>query len=78
MNADSDQGFSADSLAELSEFADTEEERKSGKKQETPSQRVIRTLYDMAAAGLIQKSLLLTAYVRYKVANSSTALLKKI
>ena len=78
MNADSDAGFSADSLAELGEFADTEEERKSGKKQETASQRVIRTLYDMAAAGLIQKSLLLTAYVRYKVANSSTALLQKL
>ncbi len=78
MNANSDEGFSADSLAELSEFADTEEEREPGKKQETASQRVIRSLYDMASAGLIQKSLLLTAYVRYKVANSSSALLTKI
>ncbi len=78
MNADIGEGFSADSLAELSEFADTEEEREPGKKQETASQRVIRSLYDMASAGLIQKSLLLTAYVRYKVANSSSALLKKI
>lgn len=78
MNSDISEGFSADSLAELSEFADSEEERESGKKQETASQRVIRSLYDMASAGLIQKSLLLTAYVRYKVANSSTALLKTI
>jgi ATP-dependent DNA helicase RecQ len=78
MNADIGEGFSADSLAELGEFADTEEEREPGKKQETASQRVIRSLYDMASAGLIQKSLLLTAYVRYKVANSSTALLHQI
>jgi len=78
MNADSNEGFSADSLAELSEFADTEEEREPGKKHETASQRVIRSLYDMASAGLIQKNLLLTAYIRYKVANSSTALLKQI
>ena len=49
-----------------------EDDHKPGKNQETASQRVIRTLYDMASAGLIQKSLLLTAFVRYKVANSST------
>jgi ATP-dependent DNA helicase RecQ len=32
----------------------------------------------MAQAGLIQKSLLLTAFVRYKVSNSSIALLEKV
>lgn len=78
MNADSDEGFSADSLAELGEFADTETERNQDKKHETASQRVIRSLYDMAGAGLIQKSLLLSAYLRHKVANPSTALLNKI
>lgn len=78
MNAGSDEGFSADTLAELGEFADTEEERAPGNKRETASQRVIRSLYDMADAGLIQKSLLLTAYVRYKVANSSIKLLEQI
>ncbi len=77
-NADSNEGFSADELAQAGAFADDEAEQKAGKAQETASQRVIRTLYDMAGAGLIQKSLLLTAYIRYKVANSSIAMLEKI
>jgi ATP-dependent DNA helicase RecQ len=66
-NADSNEGFSADELAQAGAFADDEAEPKADKSHETASQRVIRTLYDMAREGLIQKSLLLTAYVRYKV-----------
>ena len=73
-NADSDEGFSADDLALLGEFASTEQD----KPGETASQRVIRTLYDMTERGLIQQSLLLTAFVRYKIADSSLIRLEKI
>lgn len=73
-NADSDQGFSADDLALLGEFANTEQD----KPGETASQRVIRTLHDMTAQGLIQQNLLLTAFVRYKIADSSPMRLEKI
>jgi len=76
-NADSDEGFSADELAQLSAFSEktTEEENK---QNETASQRVIRTLFDMSQSGIIQKNLLLTAFVRYKVKNASSSLLDKI
>lgn len=47
-------------------------------RDETASQRVIRTLYDMAAAGLIKKQLLMTAFVRYKVANASQEVLRQV
>ncbi len=76
-NADSDEGFSADELANCGEFAVDSEEQQN-KKNETASQRVIRTLYDMAEAGIIQKNMLLTAFVRYKVKNASNLLLKQI
>lgn len=66
-NADSDEGFSADELAQLGEFAQSDSEKQS----ETASQRVIRTLYDMSQAGVIQKNLMLTAFVRYKISNAS-------
>jgi len=77
-NADSDEGFSADELALSSSFSESTEEDKNHKHNETASQRVIRTLFDMSQAGIIQKSLLLTAFVRYKVPNSSINLLDKI
>ncbi len=73
-NADSDQGFSADDLALLGAFTHTEWD----KPGETASQRVIRTLHDMTEQGLIQQNLLLTAFVRYKIADSSLNRLDKI
>ncbi len=76
-NADSDEGFSADELAQLSEFSKDSSEQKPAR-NETASQLVIRTLYDMSSAGIIQKNLLLTAFVRYKVSNASTRLLQQI
>ncbi|MGZ5053893.1 MAG: RecQ family ATP-dependent DNA helicase [Methylobacter sp.] len=66
MNADSGEGFSADELAQLGTFSEGNDDRKPGKIDESAGQRVIRTLYDMAKAGLIQKSLLLTAFVSPK------------
>ena len=77
-NANSDEGFSADELAQLSAFSEKNNEEQETKRNETASQRVIRTLYDMSQAGIIQKNLLLTAFVRYKVKNASTGLLEKI
>ncbi len=76
-NANSDEGFSADELAQLGAFTKDESEQQS-KRNETASQLVIRTLYDMSEAGIIQKNLLLTAFVRYKVSNASTNLLQQI
>jgi ATP-dependent DNA helicase RecQ len=75
MTADNSEGFSADDLACLSEFAEDEQDKK---RQHTASQRVIITLHDMAQAGLIEQSLLLTAHIRFKVANSSLIMLEKI
>jgi ATP-dependent DNA helicase RecQ len=73
-NADSDEGFSADELALHDDFvAEDDQEQRI-----TASQRVIKTLYAMSEAGIIQKNLLLTAFVRYKVANASSTLLLQI
>ena len=75
MNAETDEGFSADELAELSAFRPEPGEASPSGQGETEAQRVLRTLYDMAGAGLIQKTLLLSAFVRYKVATHSGVLL---
>nr|WP_321466165.1 RecQ family ATP-dependent DNA helicase [uncultured Desulfobulbus sp.] len=68
------QPFSADELAGLSAFATMEGDRES----ESESQRVIRTLHDMAAQGLLQHTTMLSAYVRYKVRNSSEKQLQQV
>ncbi len=77
-NAASDEGFSADELALHGAFKGSKDDHKPGKTDETASQRVIRTLYDMSKAGLIQKSLLLTAFVRYKVKDASLLKLEEV
>ncbi|NOQ65544.1 MAG: RecQ family ATP-dependent DNA helicase [Methyloprofundus sp.] len=74
-NAQVDEGFSADELALLAEFSEPE---LANKQLATASQLVIRTLFDMSQAGIIQKSLLLTAFVRYKTINASDKLLATI
>jgi ATP-dependent DNA helicase RecQ len=74
-NAEPDAGFSADELACLGAFEKSPEDERS---EETAAQRVIRTLHAMAEAGLIRKNLLMSAYVRYKVANSSEELLRQV
>jgi len=75
MNADESDGLNTDDLALLSEFSDDEQDKK---RQLTASQQVMMTLYDMAQAGLIKQNLLLTAHIRYKIANSSSIMLGKI
>ncbi len=77
-NAGSDEGFSADELALHGAFKDNKDDQKPGKTDETAGQRVIRTLYDMSKSGLIQKSLLLTAFVRYKVKDASLTKLEDV
>ncbi len=74
-NAEVDEGFSADELALSAEFI---KDSALDKEHDTASQRVIRTLYDMSANGLIQKNMLLSAFVRYKVSNASSALLDQV
>lgn len=66
-NRTPNRGFSADELAGHSSFAKTEQDPDN----ETESQRVIRTLQDMADQGLLNKETTLTAYIRYKIVNSS-------
>ncbi|MES9880787.1 MAG: RecQ family ATP-dependent DNA helicase [Sedimenticola sp.] len=78
INAQSDEGFSADELAQHAAFSRDESERASDGKDETESQRVLRTLYDMADVGLIEKSLQLTAYIRHGVKQASNILLEQV
>jgi ATP-dependent DNA helicase RecQ len=67
-------GFSADELASLSSFATAEEDGK----YETETQRVLRTLHDMAEQNLISKEMTLSAYLRYKVGNNAPLYLQRI
>lgn len=76
-NAKPDESFSADELAQSVAFTSDEVELRDSASI-TPSQRVIRTLFDMANAGIVQKSLLMTAFIRFKGINSSSTLLQKI
>ncbi|WP_020677321.1 RecQ family ATP-dependent DNA helicase [Geopsychrobacter electrodiphilus] len=81
MNANPDEGLSADKLAELPEFLDEPIPDAEGKKslqENSDSQRILQTLNDMAEAGLIKRDLLLTAFVRYKVGNHSLLALEKV
>ncbi len=68
------QAFSADELAGLSAFSATEDDSVN----ETETQRVIRTLHDMAEQGLLVKETLLTAYLRHKVQSSAEKNLQQI
>ncbi len=80
MNANPDEGLSADQLAELPEFIDPPEQVAEGGHQirMADSQRILKTMNDMAEAGLIKRDLLLTAFVRYKIANHSLLALDKV
>ncbi len=61
------QGFSADELAGLSAFGADKDDPD----RETETQRVLRTLHDMAEQGVLSKETSLSAYMRYKVKNSA-------
>ena len=68
------QSFSADELAGLSAFASVDGDVET----ESETQRVIRTLHDMAIQGLLEKTTLLSAYIRYKVQSSSEKQLQQV
>lgn len=78
MNATADEGLSADQIAEHTAFKPDTGTNPEDNSNETESQRVLRTLHAMAEARLIQKSLMLSAYVRYKVAKHSLLMLERI
>ncbi|MDD5204547.1 MAG: UvrD-helicase domain-containing protein, partial [Desulfobacterales bacterium] len=82
MNAETNKGLRADDLAELPVFKQNDANRKRGEtashEKESASSRVIRTLHGMAEAGLVEKGLVLSAFVRHKVHNSPVEMLKRI
>ena len=74
MEKKSTEGFSADELASLSPFAKVDEDGAN----ETETQRVLRTLHDMAEQGILSKETTLSAYIRYKVGNNATVHLQRL
>jgi ATP-dependent DNA helicase RecQ len=81
INADADQGMSADELAELPAFRSEEGGgalRESRNREESDTQVVLQTLHDMAEAGLVKKGLLLSAFVRHKVKMHSQLILERV
>lgn len=74
-NAPSDQGLSADDIAE-GLFSSSDQLRRLEKDLGlTPAQLVIHAMHDMATAGLMDKSMMLSAFVRPKGRNSALRLL---
>lgn len=74
MDAEKKDGFSADELAGLSAFA-----KDAGDiDQETETQRVLKTLHDMAEAGILSKEMTMSAYIRYKVSNNAKQQLQRV
>lgn len=81
MNAETNEGLKADEIAELPVFKQHDAHREDNDnrtKEESASSRVIRTLHRMAEAGLIEKGLVLTAFVRHKVQNPPVEMLNRI
>jgi len=77
INTDGPEGLNADLLAELPSFHDPAPRAETnGNEPATASQQVLRTLDEMAHAGLIQKGVQLSAYVSYKVEKNSQHQLK--
>jgi len=88
LNAEPDEGFTADDLARLPAFggADprSDPDAQSAPKPppwdrgETAAQRVLRTLHDMAGAGLLREGPQLSAFVRHKVRDHSALVLERV
>ena len=75
MNAERDEGLSADELAQHAAFRRDESDDTRERGEQSEAQRVLRTLYDMAEAGLIEKRMLMSAFVRHQVKNASAGML---
>ncbi len=80
INADVDKGLNADSLAELPEMKEKGDGTgiSPSSRVESDTQRVLRTLHNMAEAGLIKMGVQLSAFVRYKVVNASPMIFKRV
>ncbi|WP_295587072.1 RecQ family ATP-dependent DNA helicase [uncultured Lamprocystis sp.] len=80
-NCDPNDGLTADDLAQLPALRPPQGEGAAAPpwdRGETAGQRVLRTLYDMAQAGLLLQGPQQSAYVRYKVVNPSTRILEQV
>lgn len=88
INADPQRGLSTDDLLGSSQLHEVQVPHGTqGERQgEEPvpvdpgaaSRRVLQTLHDMAEAGLIEKGIVLSAFVRHKVKDSSPQILRKV
>ncbi len=78
MNGDPDDGFTADDLARLPAFKRVESEQAVWDSGETAGQRVLRTLHDMAGAGLLHQGPQLSAFLRHKVSSPSYLVLQRV
>ncbi len=76
LNTEPDESLTADDLALLP--ACREQPGAAWDKGQTPAQRVLRTLHDMANAGLLSEGPQLTAFVRHKVRDSSRNILERV
>ncbi|HQN20153.1 MAG TPA: helicase-related protein, partial [Syntrophobacteraceae bacterium] len=76
INADPNEGLSADDLAELPVLREAGDSLPGTGR--SGSEQVLRILHDMAEAGLIKKGLLLTAFVRHKVKTHSEVIFDRV
>ena len=76
LNAEPDDSFTADELALLP--ACKEQPGADWDRGQTAAQRVLRTLHDMARAGLVDEGPQLSAFVRHKVRDSSRSILARV
>ncbi len=78
LHCDPDEGMSADDLAMLHVFRESANPKEVWDRGETAGQRVLRTLHDMAQAGLLHQGPQLSAFVRHKVRNPSGKILDQV
>ncbi len=74
INAEPDQGLSADQIAERQDvrWPTAEDDR------ETPAQKVLRVLHEMSEAGLVDRGLRLSAYVRRRGRGNASVVFGRI
>ena len=79
-NCEPNDGLTADELAQLPAFRPVQGPGATPPwdRGETAGQRVLRTLYDMAQAGLLHQGPQHSAFIRYKVVNPSTQILEQV
>ena len=88
INADPQRGLSTDDLVDHSQLHEIHapynlDDPRQEKSPTVPdhaaaARRVLRTLHDMAEAGLIEKGVVLSAFVRHKVAKGSLQIFRKV